>query len=64
MPGAETEEFDVGDLIKLSDLGKMKIRSGVNHGKVMSVISATRVSVLFDGRKTRVTISRSYITRA
>lgn len=64
MPGAEKEEFEVGDLIKLSDLGKIKVRSGVNRGKVMSVISAMRVSVLFDGRKTRVTIFRSYITRA
>lgn len=58
------EEFDVGDLIKLSDLGRDKIRSGIDRGIVMSVISAMRVSILFDGRKTRMTIFRSYITPA
>lgn len=59
------ENFEEGDRVRLSELGRAAMsRRLVEEGTVISVISALRVSVLFDGRKTRVTIFRSYLTRA
>lgn len=58
-------EFEIGDRVRLSELGQSKMsKRTVETGTVKSVISALRISVLFDGQKTRKTLARVDLKRA
>lgn len=61
------EQFCVGDRVKLSELGRLRIRRTGKHSG--SVVSAPKkggksVSVLFDGKKRPTAVHRAYIERA
>jgi len=57
--------FQVGDRVRLSELGKSRIRSGSTTGTIVgrgsSRVSAESVRVRFDGRKTARRVHFTYL---
>jgi hypothetical protein len=61
-PGANAQEFRVGQRVRLSDLGIARsLKSTARIGTVVGLPAASSVDILFDGNKRPTKLHRSYV---